>query len=236
MNFLAGLILGQPDEKAHLIMTRYGRGAFDGPAASAEVSGKRLKISASYLYVPVLGQLIAERCGDDVDVRGIVQSKEDIAESLEEHRLEVLDVTKRGGFKFKVSGTLSPGELSALYEDLWDSAILAKLKTRGHSLSPGSSVPKPNKFSDKSFCKVTLPSSSDNRDAAFEALIPGESPVSFESLDVTHLFRVDDLVVPAGLQGKPPIQVRLAARRKGIICRKLVVDGAETEKEFEFVA
>ena len=236
MNFLAGLILGQPDEKAHSIMTRYGRGAFDGPAASAEVAGKSLKISASYLYEPVLGQLIAKRCGEDVDVRGSVQSKGDIAEALEEHGLEVLDATKRGGFKFRVSGVLSPGELFALYEDLWDSAILTKLKTRGYSLSPGSSVPKPNKSSDASFCKVTLPLSSDNRDAAFEALIPGESPVAFESLGVTHLFRVEDLVVPAGLQGKPAAQVRLAAGRKGTICRKLVVDGAETEREFEFLA
>jgi hypothetical protein len=236
MSFLASLVLGQPDERAHSIMTRYGRGTFDGPAAEAGVSGKKIKISASYLYLPILGQLVAERSEGEIDVRGTVVSKTDVTDDLEQHGLEVPSSSKRGGYKLKVEGTLSPQQLLALYEDLWDVAILVKLKARGFSLSPGSSVPKPNKFSDLSFCKLTLPHSGGNMTAAFEALIPGKPPAAFESLEVSHIFRIDDLVLPAAAQGVSPAQARLAAKRKGVLARKLVVDGAGKSEEFQFLA
>lgn len=235
MNFLASLIEGQPDERAHSIMTRYGRGTFDGPAGGASVSGRKIKISASYLYLPILGQLVAERSEGEIDVRGTVVSKTDVADDLEQHGLEVPSSSKRGGYKFKVAGTLSSQELIALYEDMWDAAILAKLKARGFSLSTGSSVPKANKFSDPSFCKLTLPHSDGNMTAAFEALIPGEPPAPFESMEVSHVFRIDDLVLPAAAQGVSPAQARLAAKRKGVLARKLVVDGSEKSEEFRFL-
>ena len=66
-------------------------------------------------------------------------------------------------------------------------------------------------------------------------MIPGEPLAPFESMEVSHVFRIDDLVLPAVAQGVSPAQARLAAKRKGILTRRLVVDGAEKSQEFQFL-
>jgi hypothetical protein len=236
MNFISGIVEGSADERVHSILTRYGRGTFGGPAAEAEVSGRRLKVSASYLFVPILGGVLAGSCREDLTVSGVIVSKVDTAEAIEDHGLEILDVKKRGGFKYKVGGTLSPDELAALYDGLPEAAVLVKAKAKGRSLGVGSSIPKPKKFSESGFCKLVLPAGNDNMLAILRSLAPGYQGTSFESISVSYTIRVDDLVVPEGASDRPASDVRLAAKRKGIMTRELVVDGERSEDNFEFCA
>jgi hypothetical protein len=236
MNFLAGLILGEVDDRIHSVMTRYGRGTFAGPAAEASESGKRLKIAGSYLYVPALGHLLADRCESDLSLQGNIVSKVDIAEEIEARGLQVLDAKKRGGYKYKVSGEVSPPQLHNLHDELYEAALLLKVKAKGFSLTTGSSVPKSNKFSDPSFSKLTIPSSEGARLAVVDALVPGVEPVDFESFSVSHTIQVTELVVPEEVSGQSASMMRLAARRRGILSRSLTVDGKTTEASFDFLA
>ena len=236
MNFLAGLILGPVDDAIHSAMTRYGRGTFEGPGADASVKGKKLTASGSYLYVPILGQTLASISDDEIAVRGLIVTKTDITEVLEDHGLDVLDIKKRGGYKFRVEGNLSPPGLYELYDDLWDVGVLLKAKAPKMSLSPGSTVPKPKKFSDPTFCKLSIPATGENRAALAESLVPGFEAGDFEDLAVRHTIRVDELVIPPDMSGASPSAIRTAARRRGILSRELTVDGEETSSEFEFLA
>jgi hypothetical protein len=236
MNILAGLIQGQVDERIHSLMTRYGRGTFEGPASDSEVSGKKLVTSGSYMYVPMLGQLLATTCQDDLAVKGMVISKADITEELEEHGLDVVDIKKRGGFKFKVEGDLPPAALFDVYEDLWDVAVLLKAKAPKMSLSTGSSVPKPKKASDPTFAKLTLPSTEEVQASTIEALAPGLGAQNFENLSVRHTIRIDELVIPDDVAGKPASVLRMIAKRRGALGRQVTLDGERSEEKFEILA
>jgi hypothetical protein len=236
MNFLLSLLSGHADDPTHSVIARYGRGAFQGPAAEASVSGSRLKVSGSYLYLPVLGQLLADRCEADLAVQGTVVSKADIEPQLKTHGLEVIEAKKRGGFKYRVEGNLSGSQLRRLYEDLWEPAVLLKAKSTGFLLTASQSVPKPNGFSDPSFCSLTMPASDENLMAAFRCVVPGAEATRFGSLSVTHTIKIDDIVVPTELAGKPASMVRLMAKRKGVLTRQLTVDGRSVETQHEFVA
>jgi hypothetical protein len=236
MNLLAGLIQGQVDERIHSLMTRYGRGTFQGPASESQVSGKRLVTSGSYMYVPTLGQLLATTCQEDLAVKGLIISKADITEEIEEHGLDVLDAKKRGGFKFRVEGDLPPAALLDVYEDFWDVAVLLKARAPKMSLSTGSSVPKPKKASDPTFAKLTLPATEETRASTLEALAPGFGARSFENLSVRHTIRIDELIIPGEATGKPASVLRMAAKRRGVLERQVTLDGEETEEEFEIMA
>ncbi len=236
MNFLLALISGQSNDHAHSIMARYGRGIFEGPVAQASASGNKLKISGSYLYTPVLAQLLSDRCDSDLAVQGLVLSKDRVDDKLKLHGLEIDDVTKRGGYKYKVSAEISPGRFGTIYDALWDFAVLLKAKARGYSYSTGSSVPKPNKFSEPEFCNLTMPDCEDARAAVLDALVPRAGSNSFESLTVGHRFRIDELSVPAELAGKPASVIRLEAKRKGVLARRLDIDGRVVDEEFPFLA
>lgn len=236
MNFLSSLISGKKDEKAHSVMNRYGRGTFDGPAAEGSVTTRSLKISGSYLYVPILAEVLANKAETDLKISGNIISQDDIQERIEDHGVEVSDVRKWRGYRYKISGELSPEDFMDLHSDLWDVAVLTKAKTKGFSLSPKSSVPKPKKFSDPSFCKLRMPLSDDNKIEAFKAVAPGAEPQTFEELSVSHLFEINDLVIPEELKGQPASVIRVKAKRKGVITREITVDGQRTEESFNFVA
>jgi hypothetical protein len=236
MNLLAGLIQGQVDERIHSLMTRYGRGTFEGPASDSVVSGKKLVTSGSYLYVPTLGQLLATICQDDLAVKGLVVSKADITDELEEHGLDVVDIKKRGGYKFKVEGDLPPAALFDTYEDLWDVAVLLKARAPKMSLSTGSSVPKPKKASDPTFAKLTLPATEEVQSLTVDALAPGFGARNFENLSVRHTIRIDELVIPEDAAGKPASVLRMAAKRRGTLERQVTLEGEKTEEEFEILA
>ncbi len=236
MNFLVGLLSGHADDATHSVIARYGRGTFQGPAADANVSGGRLKITASYLYVPVLGQLLADRCEADLAIQGTVISKADMEAQLKAHGLRVVEVKKKGGFKYRVEGGLSGSQLRRLYEDLWEAAILLKAKCPGFLLSAAQNIPKPNDYSDPSFCSLTMPATEDNLKAAFRSIVPSFEPRAFSSLSVRHVIRIDDILVPQELAGKPASMVRLLAKRKGVLTRQVTVDGSSSETKHEFVA
>jgi hypothetical protein len=236
MNLLAGLIQGQVDERIHSLMTRYGRGTFEGPASDSVVSGKKLVTSGSYLYVPMLGQLLATICQDDLAVKGLVVSKTDITEELQEHGLDVLDIKKRGGYKLKVEGDLPPAALFDVYEDLWDAAVLLKARAPKMSLSTGSSVPKPKKASDPTFAKLTLPNTDEVQASTVETLVQGIGARSFENLSVRHTIRIEELIIPEEAAGKPASVLRMAAKRRGVLERQVTLDGEKTEEEFEILA
>jgi hypothetical protein len=236
MNLLAGLIQGQVDERIHSLMTRYGRGTFEGPASDSVVSGKKLVTSGSYMYVPILGQMLATTCLEDLAVKGMIISKVDITEEIEEHGLDVVDIKKRGGFKFKVEGDLPPAALFDVYEDFWDVAVLLRAKAPKMSISTGSSVPKPKKASDPTFAKLTLPATEEVQASTMEGLAPGFGTQTFENLSVRHTIRIDELVIPEDVAGKPASAMRMAAKRRGALGRQVTLDGEKTEGEFEILA
>jgi len=236
MNFLLSLINGEDDERVHAILTRYGKGTFDGPALEAGVARGKLKASASYLYLPILAQFLAERCESDLSIQGVIISRDVIDAEIRDHGLKVLDARKRGGIKYKVSGTLEPSQFNAIYEDLWGAALLLKAKGGPCSLSCGSTVPKPNKYSDPSFCRLVMPSSEDNPSALFATVAPGATAAPFENMSIRHTIRVDDLFVPSELAGKPAAVLRRLAKRRGVLSRSITVDGLTIDEVFDFLA
>jgi len=236
MNFLLDLISGNVDEDTRAVLARYSRGKFEGPALDGERTSRTLKLNGSYLYTPVLAELLADRCDSDLKITGTIASNEEIDGRIEALDLEVKNKRKWRGYKYKVAGTLSPEGLRKLYEDLSDVEVLAKAKAKGFSLSPGSSVPKPKKFSDPSFCKLSMPIGEEAQLAAVTAVAPGIEPRTFDELSVRHTIEIEELVIPEELSDEPASVKRLKAKRKGVLYREISLDGEEMEDSFRFLA
>ena len=236
MNFLEDVVSGRQSDGLHAVLARYGRGSFDGPSAEVAVSRGRIKVAASYLYVPIVGRLASQLASGELSVKGSIIARRELEGELRKAGLS-FTVSKRAGvLTYKVSGSFSPQQLSSLYENLSESSILLTARGGGVSLTTSPRVPKPNKMGEPTFTRLQVPASSENLRAVLDAIVPGAGVSSLKQASVSHIIKVDKLVVPEELAGEPASLRRVAAKRRGVLKRTLTVDGRVLEEEFSFFA
>jgi len=104
--------------------------------------------------------------------------------------------------------------------------VLLNLNFKDYSVKVGKKLPKPGKEPKKNFCKCILPLT----------LLPKITDLKdFKKVEVTHTIIVDEIIVPKELK-EDFAQARLAAKRKGKIIKKSIIDKKEFEEEIEFEA
>jgi len=231
MDFIRRFFVGTPEEWVHGRFTRYGRGVYDGPMLDVKV-GKVIKVRGSEEYCNTLGFVIAISCSGLFNVTGSITGKSDFRGLLAGLGVEFKDKSKKGVFNVEVSGELSSDTLSKIYSQVGDAAILLSLKStadKDFSLKCKKKLPKPGGKKDSDFVSASLGL------AAMKSLrgevlfdVSGE----FSEAAVTHKYTITDIIPPAGV--KDPARIRVEAKRKGFVERKVIVDGKETVTRKDF--
>ena len=89
-------------------------------------------------------------------------------------------------------------------------------------------LPKPGKSLNVKFCSAKLPLS------ALDVLAFDFKDKTFKQAEIKHTVIVEDIILPE--EEEDPVLLRVKSKRKGKIIRKIILDGNETVKEFEFIA
>ncbi|HME50963.1 MAG TPA: hypothetical protein VKM55_01985 [Candidatus Lokiarchaeia archaeon] len=250
------------DKLVHNRFVRYSKGEFDGPVLKATRKGKSITIKASLDYENILGFLVASsmRSGTN-DLEGNVTAFEDPADAMKlaiplgrQGQVEV--DAKKAGWILEFSGSWSKDEVLKIY-DTFDSLrgyILLSQSSgddAGTSFTVKSKVPQPKKSSkapkadvdeatetaDKisgaiKFSTGKLANDAGAVTAVLDALLldAKEEASNFKEIIIENDYTITDITVPSNAKDK-----RLEAIRKGVLARKITIDGKSKKQEYPFV-
>ncbi len=130
----------------------------------------------------------------------------------------------KGKKKEELDEEISGLELKKLCDE--NSFILLNLEFEGYSMKVGKTLPKPGKELKPNFCKCIFP---------VEVLDKITELKDFKKLEISHTFKIDEIIVPE--EHKEDFeQARLNAKRKGTLIRKIIMDKKESEEKVKFEA
>ncbi len=215
--FIKKIFIGKTDEICHKQFVRYGKGIFAKRALLNLDVGGAIKVRGSFEWANEFVYLVSELA--EVKISGIVLSKE---------LIEGLNGKKKGGlYGYEFSGNSSEVKKIAdkAYATLLDAAgneIDLKIKKR---------LPKPGKsgegkINDK-FCQLEagLKYWPKIKEAFFWDL------PECKKVKIEHEYIINEIVLPK--DEKDFAMLRVLAKRKGKLVRKIVVDGREISREVE---
>lgn len=215
-SFIKKIFLGESDDFTHRQFVRFGKGIYGGKAIVNFWKTGKIKISGSYEYANDF-VLFASELGNHFS--GIVLSKDP---------LEGLQGKKKAGFfEYHFSGD------SDAVRNLLQKAHALLLDADGEvAIRIKKKLTKPGKSSES---KV------DDKFCSLEAGLEHEGKIKDwffwdadgKKMRASHEYHITEIVLPQGEDN--PELLRLHAKRKGKIVRKLTVDGKEdrSEKSFE---
>jgi hypothetical protein len=208
------------DEAVHSKFVRFGRGIYEKRAVLSLHKTSKIKLRGSFEYANDFVLLVADLA--DVKFSGLILSRDKLGLENEKKKqnLYVYDVKNMGSEEVK---ELENG-VYALLLDADGEDIKLKIKKR---------LPKPGKSNhakvDDKFCQLeaSLRYWPQIRNAFFWD-VPDAKRVKVE-----HDYEINELILPEN--EKDPLQLRLKAKRKGEIKRKINIDNREKieEKKFE---
>jgi hypothetical protein len=208
---------GKIGEREHLQFVRFGKGKFDGRAALTLQKVNNIKLRGSFEYANDFVYLAAEL---NAKFSGLIMSKEDLG----------LNGKKKSGlFVYEVSA-LSSEKIKEIKEKVY--CMLLDAEGDGMGLKMKKKLPKPGKSGD---LKI------DDKFCILEADLKYWTKIKeyfnlpeVKKLQIRHSFIVDNIILPTG--EKDPVKLRLNAKRKGKIERKIVIDKQEKVETFNFEA
>jgi hypothetical protein len=230
--FIKKIFNGQVDESVHRQFVRFGKGIYPGRAVTKITKQPdKIKIGTSFEMANDMVEFIAELGGGKVS--GIVLSREDISKTLHEKGFYDINTSKKAGiFVSIIEQDCSSNELKELLAHSY--ACLLDIESQGISLKSKKKLPKPGKSGDlkidDKFCQVEL-------DVKFWPKVKEEFAFDvhndFKKMLAVHTYVITDIVMPKG--EKDFEKIRILAKRKGKIKRKITLDKNETltEKDFE---
>jgi len=209
---------GKSDE-AHSQFVRFGKGEFENRAVLNLQKTSKIKLRGSFEWANDFVNLVSEL--NNVKFSGIILSKEQL--NLENEK------KKSGVFQYEVSGFTSEGikqikdKIYVMLLDGEGDEILLKIKKR---------LPKPGKSGeakvDDKFCQLEA-------DLKYwpqikEAFMLPEC----KKCKISHKYVIENIILPKN--EKDFEKMRILAKRKGKIIRKLEIDKKESKEEIEFTA
>jgi len=216
--FIKKILEGRTDEQAHSQFVRFGKGRYAGRAALSLVKNEKIKLSGSYEYANDFVLLIAEL--GDAKFSGIILSKE---------KLNLQGKVKAGINECGFDGD------SSKVKEIKDKAYFMLLDAEGLGigLKMKKKLPKLGKSGalkiDDKFCQLEA-------DLRYWSKIKEAFLWDLQECKkakISHEYIIDEIILPKG--EKDFEKIRLLARRKGKLIRKLTIDGQEkiSEKEVE---
>jgi len=223
--FIKKIFQDQADASVHRQFVRFGKGNYPSRAViNARFSGTQLKISSTYEFANDLVEFCSSIAAK-LNVSGIILSKEKL--NLENEK------KKSGIFSYEINKDIGNLELKELTERAY--ATLLDCNAQGIELKIKKKLPKPGKsggakVNDK-FCVLDL-------DMKFYVGFKEEffwDIPGFKKARADHVYLIKDIIVSKELEKEKNFdKIRQEAKRKGILTRKVLVDGKEFVKDKEF--
>jgi len=250
------------DKLVHNRFVRYSWGEFDGPVLKATRKGKSITIKASLDYENIIGFLVATTMHSGTnDLEGNITVFEDPADAMKRavpaNKQSQVEVdAKKASWILEFSGSWTKDEVLKLY-DAFDAirGYILLSQSSGEdattSFTVKSKVPQPKKSSkapkadvdeatetaDKisgaiKFSTAKLANDAASATAFIEALIPDakQEAGNFKEIIIENDYTITDITVPSNAKDK-----RLEAIRKGVLARKITIDGKSKKQEYPFV-
>jgi len=221
-------------EETHGQFVRFGKGRFETRALLTLQKTSKVKVKGSFEYVNDFVLLVSELI-KEIEIEGIILSKEDISKNLSSNNINGVSETKKGGLFFK--NNIDKQKIaSEILIEMFPKIYFALLDISGEgiNLKIKKVLPKPGKsgegkVNDK-FCQLEADLKYYGKiKEAFFWDIP-----DCNKTKASHIYEITDLIYPK--DEKDPAIIRLKTKRKGKIIRKLEIDKQEQIKETNFEA
>jgi len=223
MNFIKKIFEKQVDEKVHAKFVRYSLGEFEKEPFVIKAGGK-IQIAAGFEYLDVMYELVAGLVTEEVELNGVIVSKENIVEELASLNIEPAKIT---GKKYTIKTVVPPDTFKGFVERFNKYSLLINVKSGDYVVSSGKSVPKPGKLVE-GFVKAKFPKS-DLDLIKNEFLFDDEG--DFKVASIKHTYVITDVKIDDKLVEEDPLKARLAAVRVGKIVRERNIDGKVSTSE-----
>lgn len=216
--FIEKIFRGEWDELVHSQFVRFGKGNYSGRAVLSLRKNEKIKFGGSSEYADDFVIFASEF---NMKFSGIIMSRE---------KLELENEKKKAGiYVYEVSEISSEKT-----NEIKDKAYHMLLDGEGEiSLKIKKKLPKPGKSGggkvDDKFCVIEADLRFWNKiKEAFFWDADGKK------IKVEHDYHINDLIMPKN--EKDFEQIRIKTKRKGLLIRKIEVDGKLIEKQKEFEA
>jgi len=218
MNFIKEIENNNISEKVHRKFTRYSKGEFKKDPLTISQTSTTLTLKAGFEYEDILPEFFASLNNDEVKIKGVIISKNNIFDKLSEFNIEPVAVR---GKKYTIDTVMDAGSFRNFIKEFSDCFLLLNLNAGKLSLKSKQSVPKPNK-PDSTFFTMKVPASlAEEVIKEFLYDIPAKK---FRKAIVEHTYFIDELIFDKDLLEKDPAKARLEAKRKGRINRVVKLD------------
>ncbi len=221
------------DDEVHGAFLKFGRGQYRNKYL---LEGKRQSnkwaIKSGAEYVNFLVRKCLGGISGRVAIKGIIVSTLDLRDEIK------FDIVKVGNFqgirKNVIDTEVDASEVLNLMDKFPRVFFALSFSGDDFVLKVKAKAPKsgkPGKDGDGpvvDFCSLKT-----NDKTIVDELFFGAG--DFKEVSVNHTIEVSDIVYPGDLESLKPIEVRELSKRKGVVNRKVDVDGIEKNSEAEFV-
>ena len=218
--FIKKIFLGRADDAAHRQFVRFGKGTYPGRAAVSLKKNGMIKVGGSFEYANDFARLASELA--DLQFSGIALSKEE---------LQGLKGKKKSGvMEYEFSGNSE--EVKNIAEKAY--CMLLDAESDEIKLKTKKKLPKPGKSGElKVGDKFCILEADIKYWAAIKDAFLWDIP-ECKKAKIMHTYVIDEIVIPAGERDAE--KIRILAKRKGRIIRKITADKNEMQKEAGFEA
>jgi hypothetical protein len=233
--FIKKIFENKIDDSVHKQFVRFGKGVYPGRAViKITKQPEKIKIGTSFELVNDLVEFISS-LGQNAKISGTVLSKNDISGLMRQNNIKGNSETKSSGLYYENNideQDISPGALKELALNSY--ACLIDIESQGITFKCKQKLPKPGKAGDlkidDKFCQSEF-------SIMFWPKIKSEFAFDlpeFKKALAVHTYTISDIIMPKG--EKDFEKIRLMAKRKGKITRKITLDKQEILKEKDFEA
>jgi len=222
--FIKKIFENKIDDSVHKQFVRFGKGVYPGRAVvKITRQPEKIKIGTSF----EMANDIVEFCSqisNSLKCSGLIFSKE---------KLELSGEKKKSGLlAYDINQDLTSDQIKKILEKCY--ITLLDIESPGISLKSKKKIPKPGKAGDSKiddkFCQLEL-------NTKFWPQVKSEFAFDlpeFKKALTVHTYTITDIIMPKG--EKDFEKIRILAKRKGKIIRKITIDKQETLKEKGFEA
>lgn len=225
--FIKKIWENKQDDSVHKQFIRFSKGMYaQRSIINARKTPQGLKISSTFElandFVDFVSSLSAS-----LKVSGLVLSKEKL--ELENERKKI------GLYEYEIEKTINSQELKKIIEKCY--FCLVDCEAQGIMLKIKRKLPRPGKgpnakVNDK-FCSLELANQYEtqfNKEFLWDI-------GAYKKVRTKHTYEIKEIVMPKDLLKEKDFEkLRILAKRKGKIIRKVIIDGKESVKEREFEA
>ncbi|MAG39916.1 hypothetical protein CMI41_03040 [Candidatus Pacearchaeota archaeon] len=226
---------GISDEEIHNDFMKFSRGEFKNKyLVEAKKQASKTAIKTSAEFTNSIEKVCLKNLKGPTQLRGVIVSTMDLSEELG------LPIIKKSNFqgvrKLQIDTEVEPQKILDLMEKYPKVFFALSFKTDEIELKVKPKAPKsgkPGKNNEEGpkvdFCTLKTNNSEIINEILFDVS-------DFKELKINHTINITDIVYPDNMEELSPKEVRKQAKRKGVVVRNAVVDGANKVSEKEFVA